>query len=46
VWLIGAVVCLLAAPLVKLFAAAGTRQPHNALVVTLTHANQLPLRGW
>jgi len=27
-------------------AAAGTRQPHNALVVTLTHANQLPLRGW
>jgi len=42
VWLIGAMVCLLAAPWVKLSISAGDGWPHNAL---LHHwlTNQLPL---
>ena len=31
VWLIGAIVCLLAAPWVQLFVSAGNKWPHNAL---------------
>jgi len=31
VWLIGAVVCLLAGPFFKLFAGVGNKWPHNTL---------------
>jgi len=43
VWLTGAVVCLLAAPEMQLFADAGNEWLHSALLVSLAHANQLPL---
>jgi len=43
VWLIGAVVCLLAAPRVRLFADAGNGWPHNVpAAVSLARSNQLP----
>ena len=43
VWLIGATVCLLAAPWVQLSVSAGNGWPHNALLRPLAHGNQLPL---
>ena len=48
VWLIGAVVCLPAAPRVLSFAGVGNGWPHNgtrcgSAAVSSAHANQLPL---